>query len=84
MDRILNEGRVFINVLGNAIATIVVAKWEKGFDADRAREVLAGNLEFHIEDEDDAEPTAIEQQVITNGHASVTTSPARTSAHASS
>ena len=40
VDRILNEGRVFINVLGNAIATIVVAKWEDDFDHDRAKQVL--------------------------------------------
>lgn len=42
VDRILNEGRVFINVLGNAVATIVVGKWEKDFDFERARRVLAG------------------------------------------
>ncbi|MCQ8828053.1 cation:dicarboxylate symporter family transporter [Streptomyces malaysiensis] len=40
IDRILNEGRVFINVLGNAVATIVIGKWENDFDADRARSVL--------------------------------------------
>ena len=53
IDRLLNEGRVFINVLGNALGAIVIGKWENEFDADRAREVLAGNLEFDIEDEDD-------------------------------
>ncbi|MFC3961457.1 cation:dicarboxylate symporter family transporter [Nocardia jiangsuensis] len=42
IDRILNEGRVFINVLGNAFAAIVIGKWENDFDADRARAVLAG------------------------------------------
>ena len=42
IDRLLNEGRVFINVLGNAIGTIVIGKWENDFDAERAREVLAG------------------------------------------
>ncbi|MFJ9587835.1 cation:dicarboxylate symporter family transporter [Streptomyces acidicola] len=40
IDRILNEGRVFINVLGNAVATIVIGKWENDFDADQARSVL--------------------------------------------
>src|SRR6476661_4184277 len=40
VDRILNEGRVFINVLGNAIATIVVAKWDDDLDHDRATQVL--------------------------------------------
>ena len=46
IDRLLNEGRVFINVLGNAIGAIVVGKWENDFDAEQAREVLAGNREF--------------------------------------
>ncbi|MFF0086396.1 cation:dicarboxylate symporter family transporter [Streptomyces canus] len=40
IDRILNEGRVFINVLGNAVATIVIGKWENDFDAEQARKVL--------------------------------------------
>ena len=42
IDRLLNEGRVFINVLGNALGAIVIGKWENGFDADRAHQVLAG------------------------------------------
>lgn len=40
IDRILNEGRVFINVLGNAVATIVIGKWEKDIDLEQARTVL--------------------------------------------
>lgn len=56
IDRILNEGRVFINVLGNAVAAIVIGKWEKDFDADRANAVLrAGPAELErIEAEHDA------------------------------
>ncbi|WP_415975765.1 cation:dicarboxylate symporter family transporter [Rhodococcus sp. 077-4] len=42
IDRILNEGRVFINVLGNAMAAIVIGKWENDFDGNRARKVLGG------------------------------------------
>ncbi|WP_327097567.1 cation:dicarboxylase symporter family transporter [Nocardia vinacea] len=42
IDRILNEGRVFINVLGNAMAAIVIGKWENDFDTDKAQAVLAG------------------------------------------
>ncbi|MDQ4114994.1 MAG: cation:dicarboxylase symporter family transporter [Actinomycetota bacterium] len=41
IDRILNEGRVFINVLGNAVATIVIGKWENDFDQERARSLLS-------------------------------------------
>jgi aerobic C4-dicarboxylate transport protein len=33
---------VFINVLGNAVATIVVGKWGKDFDHEQARAVIAG------------------------------------------
>ncbi|MGW7518367.1 cation:dicarboxylate symporter family transporter [Streptomyces sp. NPDC054796] len=40
IDRILNEGRVFINVLGNAVATIVIGKWENDFDTEKARAAL--------------------------------------------
>ncbi|GAA4490009.1 dicarboxylate/amino acid:cation symporter [Actinoallomurus oryzae] len=40
IDRILNEGRVFINVLGNAVAAIVVGKWENDFDAEQATATL--------------------------------------------
>jgi len=85
IDRLLNEGRVFINVLGNALGAIVVGKWENGFDRDRAREVLAGRLEFNIEDEDDDinQPAPIEQPAAIEEHAVVSTSPARVKAHTS-
>ena len=52
IDRLLNEGRVFINVLGNALGAIVIGKWENDFDAERAHEVLAGTIPFDIEGED--------------------------------
>jgi aerobic C4-dicarboxylate transport protein len=42
VDRLLNEGRVFINVLGNAVAAIVIDGWEGGLDRDRARRILDG------------------------------------------
>jgi aerobic C4-dicarboxylate transport protein len=41
IDRLLNEGRVFINVLGNVMAAVVVGKWEKDYDPDQAKAVLA-------------------------------------------
>jgi len=82
IDRLLNEGRVFINVLGNAIGTIVVAKWENDFDAERAREVLAGNIEFHIEDNELDVLPALSEQPATPVEDAVP--PARTTAHASS
>jgi aerobic C4-dicarboxylate transport protein len=46
IDRLLNEGRVFINVLGNALATIVIGKWENDFDNKKATAVLSGRAPF--------------------------------------
>jgi aerobic C4-dicarboxylate transport protein len=40
IDRLLNEGRVFINVLGNVMAAVVVGKWEKDYDPEQARKAL--------------------------------------------
>lgn len=35
IDFVLNMGRATINVLGNALATIVIAKWENQFDYEK-------------------------------------------------
>lgn len=39
VDRFLNEARAITNLVGNGLATIVVAKWEGAFDEVRWREV---------------------------------------------
>jgi len=36
VERITNIPRAVLNVLGSAVATIVVAKWENAFDKERA------------------------------------------------
>lgn len=41
VDRFMSGGRAITNLIGNGIATIVVAKWEGAFDMDKAREELA-------------------------------------------
>jgi aerobic C4-dicarboxylate transport protein len=41
IDRVLNEVRALVNLVGNAVATIVVARWEGAFDCGHAREVMA-------------------------------------------
>ena len=33
VDRFMSLGRAFVNVIGNSVAAIVVAKWDGGFDA---------------------------------------------------
>lgn len=37
---IINEARAIVNLIGNGVATIVVARWEKALDMERARAVL--------------------------------------------
>ena len=41
IDRFMSEGRALTNIIGNAVATIVVAKWEKEIDMDVAKKVIA-------------------------------------------
>jgi aerobic C4-dicarboxylate transport protein len=41
IDRFMSEARAITNLFGNAVATIVVAKWEGQLDYDRARAVLS-------------------------------------------
>jgi len=42
IDRFINEARAVTNLVGNGVATIVVARWEGEFDQQRAALVLAG------------------------------------------
>lgn len=50
-DRIMDSMRVSVNLLGNCVATLVVARWEGQLDSDRMRKVLRG------EDIEDIEAT---------------------------
>ncbi len=42
VDRFMSEMRALTNLVGNGVATVVVARWEGQFDADRANRVLNG------------------------------------------
>lgn len=42
IDRFMSEARALTNLVGNAVATLVVARWERELDLDRARLVLDG------------------------------------------
>lgn len=44
IDRILDMGRTVVNVVGNTLATLVIAKWEKRFDDKQFAEYQATNL----------------------------------------
>jgi aerobic C4-dicarboxylate transport protein len=43
VDRLTNAARAVVNVIGSCLATVVVAKWEKSFDNERAGLVLASS-----------------------------------------
>ncbi|UAK25024.1 dicarboxylate/amino acid:cation symporter [Sphingomonas nostoxanthinifaciens] len=43
VDRFMSECRSLTNFIGNAVATIVVARWEGALDRERLAEALGGN-----------------------------------------
>jgi aerobic C4-dicarboxylate transport protein len=45
IHRLMSEGLTPTNLIGNAVATIVVAKWENALDERRLQQVLDGNVE---------------------------------------
>ncbi len=42
IDRFMSEARALTNLVGNAVATVVVARWEGALDLERAKAALAG------------------------------------------
>ena len=43
IDRFMSECRALTNFIGNAVATVVVAKWENALDRDRLKAALSGH-----------------------------------------
>ncbi|WGS51710.1 glutamate/aspartate:proton symporter GltP [Paraburkholderia sp. D15] len=41
VDRVMDMGRTALNVVGNALAPLVIAKWEHQYDEEKARAYLA-------------------------------------------
>ncbi len=58
IDKFMSECRALVNFIGNAVATLFVAKWNKELDVDRVRKVFASNdvppLDEPIEEDTDA------------------------------
>lgn len=44
VDRFLNEARAVTNLIGNGVATVAVARWERAIDMDQARAMLNRTL----------------------------------------
>jgi aerobic C4-dicarboxylate transport protein len=50
IDRFLSEARAITNLIGNGVATMVVARWEGALDLKRARAILAGESDALAEE----------------------------------
>jgi aerobic C4-dicarboxylate transport protein len=62
IDKFMSECRALVNFIGNSVATLFVAKWDKGLDVDRVRKVLNREEVPDLPDEIDAteNPLSIE------------------------
>ena len=49
IDRFMSEARAITNLIGNGVATVVIAKWEGGLDEERMRRVLDGETDFEAD-----------------------------------
>ncbi|MBC8746598.1 MULTISPECIES: dicarboxylate/amino acid:cation symporter [Paraburkholderia] len=74
VDRFLNEARAVTNLIGNGVATVVVARWEGQLDRDMARAVLNRESPAYLHT-----PGAAAQPAVTS--ATATESAVRSSAH---
>ena len=45
VDRFMSEVRAITNLIGNAVATVAIARWDKALDLERARRVLRGDAD---------------------------------------
>jgi len=45
IDRFMSMFRAAVNMLGNGVAALVVARWEHELDAETLRDALAGRKE---------------------------------------
>ena len=61
IDRFMSEARALTNLIGNGLATVVVAKWEGALDEDRLHRRL--NQETDLE-ADEPETVKVEDDVV--------------------
>ena len=41
----MSEARAITNLIGNAVATVAIARWDGALDLERARRVLRGDAD---------------------------------------
>jgi aerobic C4-dicarboxylate transport protein len=59
VDRFMSEARALTNLVGNVVATLVVARWDGALDVERAHRLLDGDPSV-IEDEAVASPVVVD------------------------
>ena len=50
VDRFMSEARAITNLIGNAVATMVIARWNGALDIERARRILDGHHAVDLTD----------------------------------
>ena len=45
IDQLLDMGRTTVNLIGNCVATVVIARWENEFDYNKMNEYIASSAE---------------------------------------
>ncbi len=55
IDKFMSECRALVNFIGNAVATLFIAAWDKDLDVDRARRVFRGDDVEPLHEIDDVE-----------------------------
>ncbi len=58
IDRFMSEARAITNLIGNGVATVVVAKWEGALDAKRMNRLLNGEAVEDVQVEASTQPKA--------------------------
>lgn len=64
VDRFMSEARAITNLIGNAVATMVIARWDGALDLVRARAILNGQAPLEEEVE-----TIVVEEVVTVSYA---------------
>ena len=49
VDRFMSEARALTNLVGNSVATVVIARWEGALDMTRMKQVLEGETDMDAE-----------------------------------
>ena len=55
IDKFMSECRARVNFYGNAVATLVIAKWDNALDLEQARRVLAAHTAPELSTTEDDE-----------------------------